>query len=68
MTYKALINIIQAEHQKDYYELVLTHSDLILREIGRTNKATVAQDLNMTPTQFSIAYKYILAHNLLERN
>ena len=65
MTYDTLIKLIQAEHQNDYYELILTHSQLIMEEIGKTNKANIAHDLNMKPTQFSIAYKYILAHHNL---
>ena len=67
MTYTALISLIQAEYQTDYYKLVLTHSTLIMEEIGKTNKAKIAHDLNMKPTQFSIAYKYILAHHTLEQ-
>jgi len=63
MTYDTLIKLIKAEYQNDYYELILTHSQLIMEEIGKTNKANIAHDLNMKPTQFSIAYKYILAHH-----
>ncbi len=68
MTYKALIIDIQAEHQNNYFELILTHSRLILEEIGRTSKRKVAEDLNQTATQFSIAYKYIQAHHNLVNN
>jgi len=67
MTYNDLIKLIRTEHQKDYYELVLTHSGLIMEEIGKTNKQKIAIDLNMKPTQFSIAYKYILAHHSLQQ-
>jgi len=67
MTYEDLIKLIQLEHQTDYYELVLTHSTLIMEEIGKTTKKKIAKDLQIDPTQFSIAYKYILAHHNLQK-
>ncbi len=66
MTYNDLIHAINTKHQDRYFELLLVHSDIILKEIGRTNKQKVATDLNQHPTQFSLAYKYILAYDNLK--
>ena len=65
MTFNKLTDLIDQEHQDNYYELLLAHSSLILTELGRTSKAQVATALNIHPTVFSTALKYIIAHHNL---
>lgn len=49
-----------------YYADLLLHHEVIINEVGRTDKQTVANALNMQPSVFSIAYKFILAYNDLK--
>jgi hypothetical protein len=60
--YKDLLQAI-TYHRDDYYELLLDYADPILLQIAKTSKTEVAKDLNMTPSVFSTALKFIKAYS-----
>ena len=62
MTFQELSILIHTKRQPNYAELLLTHADPIMREVGRTNKAQTARGLKMSPNTFSLVYQLILAH------
>jgi len=66
MTFEALADLTQTP-KDGYYELLLTHSALIISEVGKTSKAKTAQRLNIQPSSFSGIYGCIVAYNNLKR-
>ena len=64
MTFLQLRNIAQ-QNRSDRHELILIHSNLIIKEVGKTSKAKVAEHLGMQASVFSNVYVYILAYSNL---
>jgi len=62
MTFKELSKATQ-QPRADYYELILSHSTLIIFEVAKTSKAKVAELLHMKPSAFSGVYGCIVAHD-----
>ncbi len=64
-TYQELIDHIASNRldQNTYYNLLLTHSSLIIDKCISGKKQTVAKDLGMTSQAFSSAYKFMVAYN-----
>ena len=65
MTFRALSEHIKAERREDYANLLLTHSQQIISEVGKTTKQKVAKELKMSPQTFSLVYQLILAHTAI---
>ena len=64
MTFIELSNLTE-QHQPDYYELLLKHHALIIKEVGQTSKNTVSKALHINPSQFSSVFQCIIAYSKL---
>jgi len=62
MTLSELSNLTQSHHN-GYYELLLTHSALIIREVAIGSKNSVSKALHIHPTQFKGIFGCIVAHD-----
>ncbi len=51
------------QHQDNYYQLLLIHSTLIIREVGLSSKRSVSKALHINPSQFSGVYGCIVAYD-----
>lgn len=68
MTFTELSTLVKGKRLPNYYMLILTHSDIIIQEVGLTDKQTVAGGLNLSPQQFTLVYPCIVAHhNILNK-
>lgn len=47
----------------DYFTVLLTHHELILKSVAINGKAKTADTLNMSPQAFSTAYPMITAYS-----
>ena len=54
------------QHQDEYYELLLTYSTLIIREVGLSSKRSVSTALHINPSQFSGVFGCIVAYDNLK--
>ena len=62
MTILELSNL--TEHKReDYYDILLSHSTLIIKEVAKTSKAKVAGLLHIKPSAFSGVFGCIVAHD-----
>ncbi len=65
MTISDLSDLTQ-QPREDYYELLLTHSTLIINEVGKTSQAKVAKLLHISPPKFSGVFGCIVAYDNLK--
>ncbi len=64
-TFKDLKTYAQPPHKDDYYEVLLVHHALIIREVAKSSRNAVSKALNITPSSFSGIYQCILAYDIL---
>ena len=65
MTFKELTDYAQPPHKDDYFEVLLMHHRIIIREVASSSRKTVSEALNITPSSFSGIYQCILAYDNL---
>ena len=65
MTFKELSDLIHTSTRTDYATLLLSHSQQIISEVGRTTKKETAVRLKISPQTFSLVYQLILAHTTI---
>jgi len=65
MTFQELSTLIHTNTRTDYAMLLLSHSEQIIKEVGRTTKKETALRLKISPQTFSLVYQLILAHTTI---